>query len=76
MEKWLLLGLGGGIMSQNPPKQLKKGEYYADYDYGIGRFAVYYNQEEEDDKVIACFDDEEQAIEYANQLNNGTLILQ
>ena len=65
-------------MSKNDPQQLKKGEYYADYDYSIGRFAVYYRQEElyEDDEAFAGFDDEEQAIAYANQLNNGTLILQ
>lgn len=56
----------------------EKGEYYADYDYGIGRFAVYCRQEEicEGHEALACFDDEEQAIAYANQLNNGTLILQ
>lgn len=65
-------------MGKNDPQQLQKGQYYADYDYGIGRFAVYYRQEElyEDDEALASFDDELQAIAYANQLNNGTLILQ
>lgn len=28
-------------MSKKQPEQLRKGEYYSDYDYGIGRFAVY-----------------------------------
>lgn len=69
---------GGEIMSKKQPEQLKKGEYYADYDYGIGRFAVYFRLEEyfRDDEALVCFDDEDKAVEYARQLNDGTLVLQ
>ena len=64
-------------MSKKQPGQLKKGEYYADYDYGIGGFAVYCRLEEfyGDDEALACFDDEDKAVKYAEQLNDGTLVL-
>jgi hypothetical protein len=64
-------------MNKKRPEQFKKGEYYADYDYGIGRFAVYCRQEEfyGDDEALACFDDEDEAVKYAEQLNDGTLVL-